>query len=293
MTAPPSVPGIHPSSRVDSGALVDPSATIAEGAIVERFAVVGPRCVIGPGTRLRTHSVVVEHTTLGANNDVHPFATLGGDPQDRAFKGDDRGLLIIGDRNIFREGVTLNRASPTGPPTRLGNANYFMTDAHAGHNCVIGDNNTFANGAMLAGHVRMGSGCVLSGGCAVHQFTNIGDGVMFQGGAMMGMHVPPYMVVTEVNLIAGINRVGMRRNPELNPADREDIKVLFRAMFRDRAGAPMLACAKELQASRQWGTAGTRFLNFIIDALNEQGPRARGICAMDVRARADEAAHSH
>ncbi len=276
-------PGIHPTARIDPGAMVDPSASIAENAVVERFAVVGPRCVIGPGTRLRAHSVVVEHTTLGAHNDVHPFAVLGGDPQDRAFKGDDRGTLVIGDRNIFREGVTLSRSSPTGPPTRIGNNNFFMAAAHVGHNCQVADNNTFANGAMLAGHVRMGSACVLSGGCAVHQFTNIGDGTMFQGGAMVGMHVPPYTIVTAVNTLAGINRVGMRRNPEFTQADREHVKHLFRAMYRDRGAAPMLATAQELLASRAWGPAGTRFLRFIIDALNEQGPRARGVCGMPLR----------
>lgn len=273
-------PSIHPTAKVHPSAVIDPTATISEGCVIESGAVVGPACVIGPRTRVRHHSIVVEHTTLGADNDIHSFASLGGDPQDKAFKGDIRGELHIGSANIFREGVTLNRGTNTGPATRIGSGNYFMCNSHVGHNAQVGDNNIFANNAALAGHVRLGNGCVLSAFCAVHQFTNVGDGVMFQGGAMMGMHVPHYLVVTGINTIAGINKVGMKRNPNLNDADRRDIKELVRAMFRDRGAAPMLATAESLLASRQWGTAGSNFLHFIISALNEPAPRARGICGM-------------
>lgn len=277
-------PAIHPTARVHPTAVIDPSATIGDGCVIDPFVVVGPACVIGARTRLRHHCVMVEHTTLGEANDVHPFATLGGDPQDKAFKGDIRGELVIGNNNIFRENVTLNRGTNNGPPTRIGSGNYFMVSSHAGHNVQVGDNNIFANNSALAGHVRLGSGCVLSAYCAVHQFTNVGDGVMFQGGAMMGMHVPPYVVATGINLIAGINKVGMKRNPELNDADRKDIKELVRAMFRDRGAAPMLATAEALLSSRAWGTAGTKFLNFIISGLKEAPPRARGIAGMMTKA---------
>lgn len=271
---------IHPTAEVHPSAIVHPSALIGEGCVIDAGAMVGPACVIGPRTRLRAHSVVVEHTSIGSDNDIHSFASLGGDPQDRAFKGDIRGELIVGDRNIFREGVTLSRATQNGPPTRIGHDNYFMAQSHVGHNCQVGDRNTFANSAVLAGHVRFGNGCVLSAFCAVHQFTNVGDGVMFQGGAMMGMHVPPYLLVTGISTIAGINKVGMKRNPALNDADRLHIKELVRAMFRDRGAAPMLATAEGLLASRAWGDAGKAFLGFIIASLKETGPRARGICGM-------------
>jgi len=278
-----SSPNIHPEARVDPLARVHPTSRVGAGAVIEANAVVGPQCVIGAGTRLRTGSVIVEHTTLGEGNDVHPTCVLGGDPQDRAFTGEIRGELIIGDRNIFREGVTFNRGTGNGPPTRVGSGCMFMAASHAGHNCQIGDNCTFANGALLAGHVRMGAGVVMAGGTAVHQFTNIGDGVMFQGGAMVGMHVPPYMVLTGVNRIAGINRVGLRRNPAMAPRDREEIKELYKAVFRHRGAAPLLALAEELLAKRDWGLAGTTFLRFIVDALNEKPPRARGVCGARVR----------
>jgi UDP-N-acetylglucosamine acyltransferase len=281
---------VHPSAVIHPSAQIDPSATIAEGCIIESGAVVGPNCVIGPRTRLRHHSVIVEHTTLGEANDVHPFATLGGDPQDRAFKGDIRGELHIGNSNIFREGVTLSRGTNNGPPTRIGNNNYFMTQSHAGHNAQVGDNNILANCAALAGHVRLGNNCVMSSYSAVHQFVNIGDGVMFQATGGMSMHVPPFVVVAGINAIVGINRIGLKRNPIYNEADRRDIKDLVRAMFRDRGAAPMLATAESLLASRTWGLAGNNFLGFIISALKEQGPRARGVCGMLTRATADAVA---
>lgn len=281
-------PAVHPEARVHSTAHIDPTARIAAGAIIEAGASVGPNCVIGPRTRIRTSAVIVEHTTLGEDNDVHPCAVLGGDPQDKAFKGDPRGELIIGDRNVFREHCTFNRATQNGPPTRVGSGNYFMAAAHAGHNAQIADNCIFANGAVIGGHARIGSGVVMSAFCAVHQFTLIGDGVMFQGGAMVGMHVPPYMVLTAVNSVAGINRVGMRRNPALNAADREDIKNLVRLIYRERGGRNLAEYAAATLESRRWGTAGTNFLRFILSALAEQPPRARGICGMRGRGAASE-----
>lgn len=273
-------PLIHPEARVHAAARVDPTARIAAGAIIEAGAVIGPNCVIGPRTRVRTNAVIVEHTTLGEDNDVHPGAVLGGDPQDKAFKGDPRGELIIADRNIFREHCTFNRATQNGPPTRVGSGNYFMACSHAGHNVQIADNCIFANGAMVGGHARIGSGVVMSGGCAIHQFTTIGDGVMFQGGTGIGMHVPPYMVVAGVNSVVTINRVGMRRNPALVPADRDEVKQLVRLIYKDRGGRNLAEYAAATLESKQWGTAGTNFLRFILAALAEQPPRNRGICPM-------------
>lgn len=274
---------IHPSATIDPRAIVDKTARIGEGAIVEAGAVVGPACVIGARTRLRHYAVVVEHTTLGTDNDVHPGCVLGGDPQDRAFKGDVRGELLIGDLNIFREGVTISRPTQNGPPTRIGSGNFFMTLSHAGHNCQVGDNNTFANGAALAGHVRLGNGVVMSACALVHQFTNVGDGAMFQGTSKAGMHIPPYMIVSGLNRICGINRIGLRRNPQMQPRDRDDIKELYRLVMRNRGAAPLLKTAEDLLASREWGLAGRNFLTFIINALNEAPPRARGVCGTRVR----------
>lgn len=280
---------IHPTAVIHASARIDPSVTIGPDAVIEPDVIIGPGCTIGAGTRLRTRCIVVQHTTVGAGNDVHPYAVLGGDPQDKSYDPGRPGELIIGDRNIIREHVTLSRANWNGPATRIGSGCYIMALAHVGHNAQVGDNVIMANTASLAGHSRLGNGCVMSGGTAVHQFTHIGDGVMFRGGAMVSMHVPPFTVVMSNNCIGGLNKVGITRNPSLSPQDRIEIKQVFRALYRRRDARPMAEIIDEL-ATRSWGPGAARFLAFITESLAFDPPRRRGICGgRRARLRADAA----
>lgn len=267
---------IDPSAAIHPSARIDPSARIGAGAIIEADAIVGPHCVVGAGTRLRTRSVLVEHVTLGENNDIHPYAVIGGDPQDKSFDESKRGEAIIGDRNIIREHATVNRGNWNGGPTRMGSGCYLMVAAHMGHNSSIGDNVVMANGAALAGHSRVGSAVVMSGFTMVHQFVNVGDGVMFRGGSAVGMHVPPFVVVAGENYVAGLNRVGLARNPAITREDREQIKRVFRAIFREREATPIMDVIARLRES-EWGPAATKFIAFCADALAEEPPRRRGL----------------
>ncbi|MCA9281810.1 MAG: acyl-ACP--UDP-N-acetylglucosamine O-acyltransferase [Phycisphaerales bacterium] len=289
MTHPPThpaSPNIHPSAQIHPSAHIDPGARIGADVVIERDVIVGPECSIGEGTRLRDRVVIVERTTIGKHNDIHPYAVLGGDPQDRAFNKDERGLLIVGDNNIIREHVTLNRSTGNEVPTRLGSGCMLMSASHMGHNCQVGDRVVMANACILAGHSRIGDGCVLSGSTAVHQFTHVGQGVMFRGGAMVSQHVPPFVIVGDHNRLSGLNRVGLRRNPAMKPEDRTEATIVYRALFRDREGTPIREVLAELR-SRSWNTAATRMLDFVEDALSQTGPRARGLCtarALPVRA---------
>lgn len=275
----PDVPAQAPLGppRVDPSARVHASAVLGEGVVIEQDVIVGPDCVIGAGTRLRPRAIVVQNTVLGAHNDVHPYAVLGGDPQDKSYDPARPGETIIGDRNIIREHVTVSRGNWNGPATRIGSGCYLMSQAHIGHNCQVGDNCILANTASLAGHARLGNGCVLSGFTGVHQFTTVGDGVMFRGGAMVSMHVPPFVVVMSGNCIGGLNKVGIARNPSLTPQDRIEIKEVFRAVYRTRDAAPIAQTLAELR-SKQWGPGATRFVDFIADALAQEPPRRRGLC---------------
>ncbi|MBL0927852.1 MAG: acyl-ACP--UDP-N-acetylglucosamine O-acyltransferase [Phycisphaerales bacterium] len=278
MSTAAAAPGIHPSAEIDPTARVHETATIGEGAVIGPEASVGPHCVVGARSVLRARAMLVERVTIGVENDVHPYAVLGGDPQDKSFdRAKGHGEVVIGDRNVFREHVTVNRGNWNGPATRIGSGNYLMTLAHVGHNAQIGDQCVLANTAMLAGHSRLGNGVVMSGLTAVHQFTEVGDGVMFQGRAAVSMHVPPYVVVAGDNFVAGLNRVGLRRNPAFTPADREQIKTLYRLYFRERGGrrAEEIVAAMESVAS---GEAARRFTQFIKQALAYAPPRARGVC---------------
>jgi UDP-N-acetylglucosamine acyltransferase len=272
-------PGVDPSAKVHPAAFVDESAAVGPSVVIERGAHVGPHCVVGEGSRLRPGAMLVEHTTLGCRNDVHPYAVLGGDPQDRAFSPESPGALIVGDDNVFREGVTLSRGTHPHPDTRIGSRNMFMAQAHAGHNAQLGDDNVLGNGVALAGHAHVGDRCVLSAFAVVHQFTTVGNGCMFQGRAGVGMHVPPYCIAAGVNHVAGVNTVGLRRMPGATPEDRVDVRELFRRLIRGRDGAALQDTLDAVRSERDWSPAGVRFLAFIDEMLNHPDPkRRRGIC---------------
>ncbi|MEC9374552.1 MAG: acyl-ACP--UDP-N-acetylglucosamine O-acyltransferase [Planctomycetota bacterium] len=262
---------------VQPGAEVDPSAEIGEDVVIESGVYVGPRCVIGAGTRIRRRAMILQDTTIGARNDIHSFAVIGGDPQDKKFKSGESATLIVGDGNVFREHVTLNRGSGA-QPTTIGNGCFFMASAHAGHNAVVGDNVILANSAVIAGHARVGDGCFMSAGSMVHQFCDVGEMVMFQGGTAISQHVPPFAMVCGVNEVAGLNRVGLQRSGRFDAAERAELKEAFRLFYRDREMRSFSSALEEAQ-SREWsGAAARRFIDFIAARLNESPPRVRGLC---------------
>lgn len=271
-----SVRRIDASASVDPSAHIDPSAVIGPGCIVEALAFVGPRCVIGAGTRLRPRAMIVQDTELGERNDVHPYAVLGGDPQDRAFRPEVPGRLVIGHDNIFRESVTISRGTGAEIPTRIGSHCYFMAAAHAGHNVQVGSHVTFANGVLIAGHARIGDRVTLAGCAMVHQFCHVGPLAMFQGGGACSMHCPPYAVIRDVNVIAGINVIGLRR-AGVTLDQREQIKRVFKAICRDRTGRPLV---DRIAEARAWTLEkpALDFLEFVDDAMAQTPPRARGLC---------------
>lgn len=272
---------IATSATIAPDALIHPSATIGEQAVIETGVIVGPRCVVGAGTRLRARCVIVQDTTLGEHNDIHPYAVLGGDPQDRAYNPETPGKLIIGSRNLIREGVTISRGTMPGPDTVIGDSNMLMAQSHIGHNCRVGSFNTFGNGASLAGHVHLGDRVTLSGFALVHQFVDIGDLCMFQGGAAVSMHVPPFVIVTAStrNTLAGLNTVGLRRTPGFTDEDRTQVKRLFRRLFRDRGAAALGPLLEQVRAE-PLSPAGSRLVEFCQRAMNPENPRrARGLCS--------------
>ena len=264
--------------NIHSTAIVDPSAQLGEGVEIGPGAIIGPGCVVGDGSHVHAGAILIENTTLGAGNDVHSGAVLGGDPQDRSFnRDDDVGALIIGDQNIFREGVTLSRGVGAAGPTRVGDENYFMACSHAGHNCVVGDGNNFANGAVLAGHVHIGNRNFLSAHVTVHQFVTIGDLVMMRGQAGATMHVPPFVIVRDINNIVSLNSVGLRRSNRFSSEELHELREAFGIVYRGRCGRT-LSRALEAARARQWGRAASEFFNFIHRELAAQPPRNRGIC---------------
>ncbi len=218
---------IHPSALVESGARVHASADIGP------FCIVGPKASIGPGTRL-VHSVTVAgRTTLGARNVIHPFTVIGGDPQDLKFKGEDS-VTIIGDENVIREGVTVNKGTQVGGgETVIGNRNLIMATAHIAHDCIVEDGCILANACLLAGHVRVESAAILSGWVVVHHFATVGQHAFVGGGSRVNQDAPPYMVLQGMEgEVKGVNSVGLRRRgfkPEALNALREAVRLIWRS----------------------------------------------------------------
>ena len=182
-------------SKIHATAVVDETAKLGDDVEIGAFAVIESNVEIGAGTIIRPHAIIRRYTTMGKGNYVDSFTSLGGEPQDYKFDPNEVSYLRIGDKNIFREGVTISRATGDGNATTVGNGTFWMATSHAGHNAVIGDNVIFVNCSAVAGHVTVGRGTILPAHGAIHQFVWIGEKVMFQGGACASSHVPPYLMV--------------------------------------------------------------------------------------------------
>ncbi|MDO3380074.1 acyl-ACP--UDP-N-acetylglucosamine O-acyltransferase [Geoalkalibacter halelectricus] len=216
---------IHPS------AYVDPRARLGEQVIIGPQAFVDADVVIGDGTHLMHGAHVGRWTTLGRNNRIFPGAVIGHEPQDLGYKGEESQTLI-GDANVFREGVTVHRGNRPGTQTLIGDNNYFMVNSHVAHNCVLGNHIILVNGALLAGHVEIGDRAIISGNCQVHQFVRIGAFAMLRGGSGAAKDVPPFCINDGLNWIRAINTVGLKRNgytPDRVRAIKEAFKVIFRS----------------------------------------------------------------
>jgi UDP-N-acetylglucosamine acyltransferase len=197
---------IHPS------AFVHPKAELDTGVEVGPFAYVGEHVKIGSGTKLLHHACVDGHTVLGKDNEVGSFAVLGGKPQDLKYKGEPT-RLEIGDRNQFRECVTVNTGTVTGTNlTKIGSDCLVMAYCHVAHDCVVGDHVVMANYTGLSGHVHIEDWVILSGMCGVTQFVRVGKHAFVGGMTAARKDVAPYVImVGDPSEVRGVNRVGLRR----------------------------------------------------------------------------------
>ncbi len=179
------------ATMVADTACIDPRADIADDVEIGPYCVIGPDVRIGRGTRLIAHVCILGHTSLGEENVVHPFAVIGGDPQDYSYKGEPT-RVEIGDRNMIREAVTIHRASAKEEGvTRIGSNNFLMASTHVGHDCVLGDRILVANNTMFAGHIHVESFATISGGVGLHQFVSVGAHSYIGGLSRIVHDVPP------------------------------------------------------------------------------------------------------
>lgn len=220
------------ASEIHSSAIIDPSARVGEDVKIGPYAVIGAECVIGDGTRLESHVVIRDFTTLGRNNHVHPHAVIGGEPQHTAYKG-EKTVTRIGDNNIIRECVTIHRGTIQGAgETVIGSNCMFMAYSHIAHDCVVGDYVILANAVNLAGHVQVGSHVTISGMSAVQQFIRIGEFSFLGGASGYKLDVPPFMLAHGVRgMLFGPNLIGLKRNgfdSDTCKALKRAYKIIFR-----------------------------------------------------------------
>jgi UDP-N-acetylglucosamine acyltransferase len=221
---------------IDARAVVSPQAELAPDVSVGPFSVIGAQVRIGPRSVIGPHAVINGPTTLGADNRVFQFASIGDAPQDKKYRGEPT-LLEIGDRNVFRECCTINRGTAGDKGvTRIGDDNLFMAYSHVAHDCVIGANTVFANCASLGGHVEIGDWVILGGLTAVHQFTKIGAHAFLGGGSILSRDVPPYVMVAGNPAVPhSINSEGLKRRgftEEQVRNVREAYRILYRSELR-------------------------------------------------------------
>tara|TARA_E500000178_G_scaffold250891_1_gene247519 strand:+ start:4246 stop:5025 length:780 start_codon:yes stop_codon:yes gene_type:complete len=217
---------------IDSSSIISNKASIHPDVIIGPFCIIGDDVEIDEGTNILSHSVIKGPTKIGKNNIIYQFSSIGEDTPDKKYKGENT-KLIIGDDNIFREGVTVHRGTIQDKGiTKIGNKNLLMAYTHIAHDCSVGDNNVFANNAGIAGHVSIGNHVVLGGYSAVHQFCNLGDYSFAGMNTSITMDVPAYTkVASNPARVIGINSVGMSRN-EIPPESISLIKQAFKILYK-------------------------------------------------------------
>ena len=218
---------IHSTAIIEKGAELDTSVTVGP------YAVIGEHVKIGKNTHVHSHALIQGYTTLGEDNQIFSFASVGNPPQDLKYKG-EKTTLEIGNKNIIREYVTMQPGTVQGGgKTTVGNENLFMAYVHIAHDCIVGNQNVFANGATLAGHVTVQNKAVLGGLVAVHQFVVVGDMGMISGGSMLKLDLPPYCVADGFRAsLRGLNIIALQRR-DVVPEVRNAIKNVYKIIFMD------------------------------------------------------------
>lgn len=231
---------IHPT------AVVATDAVIEEGVEIGAFAVIGSGVEIGRDTKIGPHVVVQGSTRIGAGNRIFQFASVGDAPQDKKYRGEPT-RLEIGDRNVIRECVTVNRGTAKDHGvTRIGSDNLFMAYSHVAHDCVVGDQCVLANSATLGGHVHLGDWVIMGGFSGIHQFCRVGAHAFIANNAAVTRDVPPFvMAVGQPAAAHSVNAEGLKRRG-FSPGQVRNIRNAFKILYR--SGLKLAEASTQLEA---------------------------------------------
>lgn len=219
-------------ASIHETAIISSDAELASGVTVGAYTIIEAGVSIGADTEIGPHCVIKGDTTIGERNKIYQFASVGEDPQDKKYAGEDT-QLVIGNDNTIREYCTLNRGTAQDKhETRLGNNNWLMAYVHIAHDCIVGDETIFANNVTLAGHVTVGDYVIFGGFSGCHQFCRVGAHAFVANNAAVSRDVPPYiMAAGRPAAPRGINIEGLKRRG-FDSTQTRSIKEAFRLLYR-------------------------------------------------------------
>ena len=267
------------ASRIHPAAIISPQAELADNVEVGAYAVIEGQVKIGRDCVIKPGAYLYGPLTMGQGNMVFTGAILGEAPQHLKYQGEPTSLEI-GDGNVFREFVTIHRGTTNRMKTVIGHDNYFMVNAHIGHDCIVGNRVIMANGALVAGHCVIEDSVFLSGNSAIHQFVRVGRLALLSGCSITTKDIPPFVMQQGSDNVVGMNLIGMRR-AGMKPADINGIRQAFRILFRD--GNPLGIAITRISSELGHSKAVQELVTF----LRQPG---RGINAMRDRNAVEEAA---
>jgi UDP-N-acetylglucosamine acyltransferase len=227
---------IAPSARIHPTAIIAPEADVAADVEIGPYVVLEGAVRVGPGCVLRPQAHLIGPLTLGRGNQVFTGAVLGERPQHLKYNGEPTGLEV-GDHNIFREHVTVHRATTATGTTRIGSHNFFMAGSHVAHDCRVGSHCILANNALLGGHCVVEDNVFLSGNTAVHQFVRIGRLALLSGVSASTKDIPPFIIQQGIDRVVGVNVIGMRR-AGLSAAQINAVRQAYQILFRQHQVLP-------------------------------------------------------
>lgn len=249
------------SQRIHPTAQIHPSAKLADDVSVGAFSLIGEGVEIGAGTVIHPHVVVEGPTRIGKNNQIYAYSVIGTDPQDKKYQGEQESRLEIGDDNVIREYVSINRGTEQGGGvTRIGDRNWLLAYVHIAHDCIMHNDCVMSNNSTLAGHVEVGNFVTMSGFCGIHQFCRIGDHAFIGMGAFINADVAPFVTVAKEAYAKPrtINAEGMRRRG-FSADDIATVKRLYRLIFRseksfDEVKSELAALAENNPLAKMFST---------------------------------------
>lgn len=259
-----SEPSIHPTAIVSSDSEVDSDVRIGPYAVIESNVSIAAGCVV------EAHAQILQGCRIGSHSTIGRAAIIGGDPQSLSFDPDTLSYVVIGEKNVIREHVTIHRATVEGAATTIGNGNLLMVGSHVGHDATVGNENVVANAVLLAGHVELGNHTYLGGASVFHQFLRIGDHCMVQGNGRFSKDIPHFTTAIGFNQLAGINSIGLRR-AGFQLSERQEVKNLYNILFVTNRNVSLgvdSACQNQ-----PWGDKAQRLLEFASTMTK------RGLCS--------------